>query len=196
MIDASQYFLRAYPSDAPRTPLDGAEWSAFAKTLPASIAALYEEVGLGKHRQGMFELIDPGAYAKTYAAFFGGDAVGRTPFLVNAFGEPIAVKRLRGPEDEVSILHTYGPKLSVLAVRVVDFFEDVLGTDDGLQQVLNVRLFDELRQRLPRLRAGQCYGFDPAVLAEAERKQATAADFTVVDTLPHLALLLRRAGEE
>ena len=192
----AEFFARAYPPDAPRIEVDEDFHDEVARAWPPQLHDLADALGLGKHRRGLLEVIDPRRYHLPYAEFFGGDSAGRTPFLVNAFGEPIAYKRV-GPRDvEISILHTYGPKLEVLAYDLGDFFDRVLGTDDGLRQVVNVPLFNQLQARLRTLRPGQSYGFDPGLLAgEPAGTKADASYFEVVDTLEHLALLLRRAGE-
>ena len=190
-------FATAFPPDAPRRAVGDDFHVAVGGALPRPLHDLYDEVGLGKHRDGLLELVDPRDYLPGYAAFFGGDAAGRTPFLLNATGEPIAYKRLGPREGEISILHTYGPRLEVLAYDLGDFLDRVLTTDDGLRQVVNVPLFRRLRSRLRRLRPGECFGFDPALLRDAA--PGTRADdtwFEVVDARDHLGLLLRRAGED
>lgn len=165
--------------------------------LPRELNELYREHGLGKLGDGLLELVDPRAYSEPYAAFFGGDAGGRSPFLLNAMGEPIAFKRIGPRECELSILHTYGPQIEVLAYDLGDFFDRVLLTDDGLRQVINVPLFRQLRARLGKTQPGECYGFDPGLLREAEPgTKADAAWFEVVDTRAHLTLLLQRAAED
>lgn len=190
------FFAKAYPADAPRVQVDEAFHDDVARAWPTQLHDLVDAVGLGKHREGMLELIDPRPYSEPYADFFGGDSAGRTPFMLNAFGEPIAYKRVSAREAEISILHTYGPKLEILAYDLGDFFDRVMGTDDGLRQVVNVSLFGQLRSRLRRLRPGQSYGFDPGVLAEEPAgTKADASYFEIVDTLDHFGLLLRRAGE-
>ena len=189
-----EVFAKAYPADTPRTAVDDDFHDEVARAWPTQLHDLADAVGLGKHRRGMLELIDPRTYHPPFAEFFGGDSAGRTPFLLNAFGEPIAYKRVSAREAEISILHTYGPKLEVLAYDLGDFFDRVLLTDDGLRQVLNVPLFNDLHSRLRTLRPGQSYGFDPGVLAEEPAgTKADASYFDVVDTVDHLALLLRRA---
>ena len=192
----TEFFAKAYPADTPRVEVDEAFHDEVARGWPAQLHDLVGDVGLGKHRSGLLELIDPRTYLPPYQEFFGGDSAGRVPFLVNAFGEPIAYKRVGPREVEISILHTYGPKLDVLAYDLGDFFDRVLGTDDGLREVVNVSLFNQLRSRLRTLRPGQSYGFDPGILAEEpEGTKADASYFEVVDTVEHLGLLLRRAGE-
>ena len=190
-------FTRAYPPVTPRQPVGEDFHEALAGDLPASLHALYDELGLGKLGDGLIELVDPRSYSAPYAAFLGGDAAGRVPFLLSARGEPLAYKRLGGREAEISILHTYGPRLEVLAYDLDDFFDRVLLTDDGLRQVVNVPLFRQLRSRLRKTRPGECYGFDPGLLREAP--PGTRADvewFEVVDAREQLELLLRRAAEE
>lgn len=192
----TEFFAKAYPADAPRTHLTEDFHDEIARAWPTQIHDLADAVGLGKHRRGMLELVDPRVYLEPYAAFFGGDASGRLPFLLNAFGEPIAYKRVSAREAEISILHTYGPKLEILAYDLGDFFDRILGTDDGLRQVINVPLFGRLQNRLRTLRPGQSYGFDPGVLAEEPAgTKADVSFFEVVDTIDHLHLLLRRAGD-
>lgn len=194
--DFAAAFARAYPPETPRNAVGADDLGTLADLLPEALTTLYAELGTGKHRRGMFELISPAEYTAPYANFFGGDSAGRTPFLANAFGEPIAYKRVSSREAEISILHTYGPRLEVLAYDLGDFLDRVLGTDDGLRQVLNVPLFDRLRSRLRTLRPGQSYGFDPAVLAgEPAGTKADASYFEVVDTVAHLGLLLARADQ-
>ena len=194
--DFATDFAVAYPPEAPRNRVDPVKRAALSDLLPSGIVAAYSEYGTGKHRGGMFELVDPERYLPTYAAFFGGDSAGRIPFLVNAFGEPVAYKPVGPRESEFSILHTYGPRLEILAYDLGDFLDRVLTTDDGLRQVLNVPLFERLRTRLGRLRPAQSYGFDPGVLAtEPAGTKADAGHFEVVDTLEHMSLLLRRAEQ-
>ena len=192
----TEFFAKAYPADKPRVEVGDDFHDEVARGWPTQLHDLADAVGLGKHREGMLELIDPRPYFQPYRDFFGGDSAGRVPFLLNAFGEPVAYKRVSAREAEISILHTYGPKLEVLAYDLGDFFDRVLGTDDGLRQVVNVSLFGQLRSRLRTLRPGQSYGFDPGVLAEEPAgTKADASYFEVVDTLEHLALLLKRAGD-
>ncbi len=189
--------LRAYPPEGRPQPPGEGERAAFAKTLPPGLLALFTEVGCAKLGDGLFELVDPAAYGLPYADFFGGGSGGRVPFLLNAFGEVVAAKRIGARETELSILHTYGPKLEVLAYDVEDFFDRVMLTDDGLRQLVNVNLFGRLRGRLGRLRRGRVYGFDPALLAEdGEGAKADASYFEVVDAREHLSLLLRRAAAD
>lgn len=190
-------FAAAYPPETPRVTVGDDFHDALGGALPSALHDLYDELGFGTLHDGLLELIDPREYAEGYAAFFGGDAGGRTPFLLTAMGEPVAYKRIGPREGELSILHTYGPQLEVLAYDLGDFFDRVLLTDDGLRQVVNVSLFGQLRARLRRLRPGECYGFDPGLLREAEPgTKADASWFDVVDAREQLALLLRRAREE
>lgn len=192
MID--QIFLSAYAADKPRIESSDELHDALAGSLPREIHELWDLAGLGKHRSGMLELIDPRIYLSAYSAFFGGDAVRRVPFLLNGFGEPIAYKRINGQEAEISILHTYGPKLEVLAHNLGDFFDRILLTDDGLRQVINVQLFEEVRSRNGRLRSGEVYGFDPRVLEnQPVQTKADASYFSKVDAIEQLELLLERA---
>ncbi len=196
MIELSHFFGMYYPADSPRTALPEAFVERFDGSLPPALLEVYLYHGLGKHREGLLELIDPSQYQSAYTDFLGGDAASRVPFMLNAFGEPIAYRRISAREGEVSILHTYGPQLEILAYDVGDFFDRVLGTDDGLRQVVNISLFGELRSRLGRLKPGQSYGFDPALLAdEPAGTKADASFFGVVDARDHLDLLLRRATE-
>lgn len=196
MIDLER-FLAHYPADAPRTAADEELHDAIGATLPRALHDLWDAVGLGSHREGMISLVDPRDYAAPYAAFFGGDGGGRVPFMVNGFGEPIAYRKLGPREGEVSILHTYGPRLSVLGYSLDDFLTSQLVDDDALRQVVNVPLFSDLRGRLRKLRPGECYGFDPGVLREEpEGTKADASHFEVVEALEHLELLLRRAAED
>lgn len=191
---SAEFFAKAYPAETPRQAVDEDFHEAIGKLWPPVLHDIADAAGLGKHRGGMLELIDPRPYREPFEAFFGGDSAGRTPFLVNAFGEPIAYKRVSAREAEISILHTYGPQIEVLAYDLGDFFDRILGTDDGLRQVINVPLFQQLRSRLRILRPGQSYGFDPAVLAEEPPgTKADASYFEVVDTQAHLGLLLNRA---
>lgn len=190
-------FAAAYPPETPRIAVDDDFHDAIGGALPRTLHDLYDECGLGKHRGGLLELVDPREYAEGYAAFFGGEPGGRTPFLLNAMGEPVAYKRIGPREGELSILHTYGPRLEVLAYDLGDFFDRVLLTDDGLRQVVNVSLCGQLRARLRKLRPGECYGFDPGLLRDAQPgTRADASWFDVVDAREQLALLLRRAREE
>lgn len=196
MSDAER-FVAHYTADAPRVGVDDAFHDELGGRLPRQLHDLYDELGLGKLRGGMFELVDPRALMPAYSEFFGGDAGGRVPFLVNAFGEPIAYKRIGPREAEISILHTYGPQIEVLAYTFSDFLDRVLLTDDGLRQVLNISLYDRVRGRLRKTRPGECYGFDPGVLREEpEGTKADASYFEVVETVEHMELLLRRADED
>jgi len=189
-------FLAAYPTDQPRIEVDDDFHDNLGGSLHRELHELYDRVGLGKFREGLLELVDPRLYKVPYTAFFGGDTGRRVPFLINAFGEPIAYKRIGPREAEISILHTYGPQLEVLAYDLADFFDRILMTDDGLRQVVNVSLFNTLRASLGKLRVDQVYGFDPRVLAEeGASKKADPSYFSIVDGLEHLQLLLRRAEE-
>ncbi len=197
MSELREFFGKFYPPDSPRVPVAKDFVERFDGSLPPALLELILHFELGKHRDGLLELVDPGTYHETYAAFFGGDAAGRVPFLLNAFGEPIAYRRISAREGEISILHTYGPQIEILAYDVDDFFDRVLGSDDGLRQVVNIQLFGELRNRLGRLRHRQCYGFDPALLAdEPAGTKADASFFEIVDAVEQLQLLLRRAAED
>ena len=190
-------FLQHYPIDQPRQACDEAKLSELRLLLPPALIELYEAHGVGSYRDGLVCLIDPAVLHDAYADFFGGDAGGRVPFLVNAFGEPVAYKRIGPREAELSILHSYGPKLEVLAYELGDFFDRILLTDDGLRQLVNVPLFHQLRSRLGKLRYGQSYGFDPALLAEeGDGAKADASFFEVVDTAQHLRLLYERASAD
>ncbi len=192
MIDR---LLTSYPIEQPRTPIDEGFREELGNLLHRDLHELYETIGLGKLGGGLFELMDPRLYREAYAAFFGGDAGGRTPFMINAFGEPIAFKRLGVREAEISILHTYGPQIEVLAYDLNDFFDRILLTDDGLRQVVNVPLFNTLRGNLRALKPGECYGFDPNLLAEEPAgTKADASYFEVVDVREQMELLLELAG--
>ena len=187
-------FLAAYPPQTPRAPYVPPEADEPSLALGPHLTALLERAGAGLHADGMLQLVDPRAYLDDYLAFFGGDAGGRVPFMLNGFGEVIAYKRIGVRQDEISILHTYGPKLAVLAHDLGDFFDCVLLTDDGLRDVINVPLYRQVRSARRRLRPGEVYGFDPNLLAEeGEGAKADARYFEVVDAREHLSLLLRRA---
>lgn len=192
---SEMFFAKAYPADEPRLRVGDDFHDEVARAWPPQLHDLADASGLGKHGSGMLELVDPRIYLPPYAEFFGGESGGRMPFLANAFGELIAYKRVSARESEISILHTYGPKLNILAYDLGDFFDRVLGTDDGLREVVNVPLFRQLHSRLRRLRPGQSYGFDPGVLAEEPAgTKPDASYFEIVDTLEHTSLLLRRAN--
>ena len=196
MIEFSSFFSTHYPPERPRLPISEALASDLQQRLPPKLLTLMQQQELGKHRQGMFELINPQLYREVYAGFLGGDAGRRVPFLMNAFGELVACRPLPGHEVEISMLHPYGPRLDVVAMTLDDFFERVLGSDDGLLDVVNVQLFNDLRVRHPRLLPGEIYGFDPAVLAAEQVKRVDASYFQVLGAPGHLALLLKRAEEE
>lgn len=196
MSELNNFFRKFYPPDSPRTTLPEGFVACFDGSLPPALLELFLDFDLGKHREGLLELIDPSHYRDSYANFLGGDTAGRTPFMLNAFGEPLAYRRISAREGEISILHTYGPQIEILAYDLDDFFDRVLGTDDGLRQVVNISLFGDLRSKLGRLRPGQAYGFDPAILAdEPLGTKADASFFEIVDALEHMRLLLRRAEQ-
>ncbi len=196
MSELSDFFRKFYPPDKPREAISEDFVDRFDGSLPPALLELFLAEGLGKHREGLLELIDPAHYQQTYTDFLGGEAAGRTPFMLNAFGEPVAYRRISAREGEISILHTYGPQLEVLAYDLGDFFDRVLGSDDGLRQVVNISLFGQLKSRLGRLRSGQAYGFDPALLADQPAgTKADASYFEVVEAHAHMALLLRRAQD-
>ena len=187
--------MKAYSTDRPRVETSDLLHNEIGGLLPNAIHELWDEAGLGKLKEGLFELIDPRTYREAYASFFGGDSRGRIPFMINGFGEPIAYKRVRGRQEEISILHTYGPKLEILAYELSDFFDRIMLTDDGLKNVVQVQLFNEVRSRLGRLRPGEVYGFDPLLLQDMPTgTKADASFFNKVDALQQLELLVKRAG--
>ena len=189
-------FLAAYPTQGSYNQDKKLDPDALA-AVPTPLHELYHAVGMFKLGDGMLQLIEPERYRGPYADFFGGDTTGRTPFLLNGLGEVVAYKQISPREAEISILHTYGPQLEVLAYDLGDFFDRVLLTDDGLRQVINVPLFRQLRARLGRLRPDQVYGFDPGVLREEpEGTKPDASYFDIVEAREHLRLLLKRAQEE
>jgi len=188
-------FAEAYPPDKPRQEVTEEIHDEVGGAVPRSLHDLWDLIGFGKHRNGLLDLIDPTLYYDHYAGFFGGDPAGRVPFMMNAFGEPIAYRRISAREGEVSILHTYGPKIEVLAYDFDDFFDQVLLTDDGLRQVVNVSLFNQVRSGLRSLRQNEAYGFDPQVLEEMPKgTKADASFFGIVDAVEQLNLLIQRAA--
>lgn len=188
-------FAEAYPPDKPRKEVTEDIHDEVGGAVPRSLHDLWDEIGFGKHRDGLLELIDPTQYYNQYAAFFGGDPAGRVPFMINAFGEPIAYRRISAREGEVSILHTYGPKIEVLAYDFDDFFDRVLLTDDGMRNVVNVSLFNQIRSGLRSLRQNEAYGFDPQLLEELPKgTKVDASFFEIVDAREHMNLLLQRAA--
>ena len=187
-------FAEAYPPDKPRRDVTEDIHDEVGGAVPRSLHDLWDHIGFGKHRNGLLDLIDPTQYYDHYAGFFGGGPAGRIPFLMNAFGEPIAYRRISAREGEVSILHTYGPKIEVLAYDFDDFFDRVLLTDDGLREVVNVSLFNQVKSGLRSLRQNEVYGFDPQLLEEMPKgTKADATFFGIVDAREHLNLLLNSA---
>ena len=203
MSTATELFLRSYPSEKPRVVLAGDLIQALsdgghplsARRVGTDLVSLWMSDGFGKQRGGMLDLMDPRHYIEAYERYFDGDAEGRIPFMINAFGEVFGCRRLLGREVEISVLHPYGPKVDILAYDFGDFVDRVLCTDDGLQEALNVPLYGRVSTKLPRLKPGEVYGFDPAVLeGKPEGTRVDETYFVVVDCLTHLGLLERRRG--
>ena len=145
----------------------------YADKLPQPLLDLWKNVGLGKYKQGLIEIINPEDYEDALWTYLGKEVEYYVPIAINAFGDLFYYRMLSEPEDveegeeiaeDVCVIEIHYREIATCIWSLDDFFNDYLCDEEVITNLLRKELFDKAVLKKGELTKGEIYFFAPALL--------------------------------
>ena len=145
----------------------------YADKVPQPLLDLWKNVGLGKYKHGLIELINPDDYNDTLWTWLGKEVENYVPIAIDAFGALYYYRLLETPPDleefievaeDVCVVEIHDREIRTCKWSIEEFFNDYLNDEEVMKYFLRVELFKEANLKEGFLSNGEIYYFAPALM--------------------------------